>query len=83
MAALSLFPPASGPIALVALDGRDAGRLVGDAVDHGGTPIGRGPLSNILLVEARRDQVALPLLKRGVLAIAAPRSWCGAAKADA
>lgn len=79
--ALAFYPPASGPMALIALDGRDAGRMAGPALDRGAILLGRGPLTNILLVNGTRERIARPMLRRGILVIAAPASWCGAAEA--
>lgn len=76
--AISFFPGTQGPMALIALDGRDAGKLAGPVIAHGGTLLGRGPRTNILIVQGRRDLILWPMLTRGVLVIAAPASWCGA-----
>lgn len=76
LAALTLIPPATGAMALIALDGRNADQLAGPAIDQGALLLGRGPLSNILVVSGSRDRIARAMLSRGVLVIAAPRSWC-------
>lgn len=78
--ALAFYPPANGPMALIALDGRDAARMAGPALDRGAVLLGRGPLGNILLVSGARDRIVGPMLKRGILVISAPASWCGAAE---
>lgn len=75
---LGLYPPAKGPMALIALNGRDAGRLVQPALDHGASLIGRGPFANILIVDGQRASLVGAMLGKGVLTIAAPASWCGA-----
>lgn len=75
---ISFAPDTQGPMALIALDGRDAGKLADPAIARGATLLGRGPRANILLIEARRDLILWPMLTRGVLVIAAPASWCGA-----
>jgi len=61
---------------LIALDGRDAGRLVGPALEAGAVLAGRGPMSNMIIVNGVRARVA-PLAWRGVIALAAPRGLCG------
>jgi len=76
--AVSFYPAAQGPMALIALDGRDAGTLAGPAIERGAALLGRGPRANILIVDGRRDQIFWPMLARGVLVIAAPEDWCGA-----
>ncbi len=75
---ISFAPATQGPMALIAMDGRDAGRLADPAISRGAKLLGRGPRANILLVEARRDLILWPMLTRGVLVTAAPASWCGA-----
>lgn len=77
VAALALWPPREGAMMLVALDGRDAGRLVGPALDAGAELAARGPLSNMIVVRGVRDRLT-PLAWQGVIAIAAPRGLCGA-----
>lgn len=76
--AISFFPAAQGPMALIALDGRDAGMLAAPAIDRGAGLLGRGPRGNILIVEGQRERILWPMLARGVLVIAPPASWCGA-----
>lgn len=75
---LSFYPAAQGPMALIALDGRDAGMLAGPAIGRGATLLSRGPRANILIVDGRRDLILWPMLASGVLVIAAPEDWCGA-----
>ena len=77
VAALALWPPRDGAMMLVALDGRDAGRLVGPALEAGATLAGRGPLSNTIVVRGARHRLT-PLAWHGVILIAAPRGLCGA-----
>lgn len=77
VAALALWPPREGPMMLVALDGRDAGKLVGPALDAGAQLAARGPLSNMIVVQGVRDRLT-PLAWHGVILIAAPRGLCGA-----
>ena len=76
--ALSFYPAAKGPMALIALDGDDAATLAAPAIERGATLLGRGPRANILIVDGRRDMILWPMLARGVLVIAAPEDWCGA-----
>ena len=75
---ISFAPGKQGPMALIALDGRDAGMLADPAIARGARLLSRGPRSNILIVVAHRDLILWPMLTRGVLVIAAPASWCGA-----
>ncbi len=76
VATFALWPPREGPMVLIALDGRDAGRLVGPALDAGAVLAGRGPMPNMIIVNGVRARVA-PLAWRGVIALAAPRGLCG------
>ncbi|MDP3377856.1 MAG: hypothetical protein Q8S53_05780 [Brevundimonas sp.] len=76
VAILSLWPPREGPMLLVALDGRDGGRLVGPALDAGATLNGRGPMANMVLVTGARARL-VPLISSGVIALSAPRGLCG------
>lgn len=75
---LSFYPAPKGPMALIALDGRDAGTLAAPAIQHGAELLNRGPRANILIVNGQRDLIVWPMLARGVLVIAAPEDWCGA-----
>lgn len=76
--ALSFYPADKGPMALIALDGRDAGTLAAPAIERGAALLSRGPRANILIVDGQRDRIFWPMLARGVLVIAAPEDWCGA-----
>lgn len=80
---LSFFPAEKGPMALIALDGRDAGALAGPAIANGAALLARGPRANILIVDGRRDRLLWSMLARGVLVIAAPEEWCGAQRQPA
>lgn len=75
--ALGLMPPRDGPMALVALDGSSAERLVAPALASGAQLLGRGPLSNVLIVRGARAALVGDMLARGVIVVAAPESWCG------
>lgn len=77
VAALALWPPREGAMMLVALDGRDAARLVAPALDAGAALAGRGPLSNMIVVRGVRSRLT-PLARHGVILIAAPSGLCGA-----
>jgi hypothetical protein len=77
LVALAFYPPPSGAMALIALDGRDAGELAAQAIADGGKLLGRGPTRNILLVVGARDRIAAGSPANGILVIAAPQSWCG------
>lgn len=76
VATLAFWPPREGPMLLVALDGRDGGRLVGPALAAGATLSGRGPMANMVLVTGARARLA-PLISSGVIALSAPRGLCG------
>lgn len=73
----AFYPPVDGAMALVALDGRDAGRLAQRAIASGGSLLGRGTLSNVLIVQGSRSRLVPTMLANGVLVIAAPKRWCG------
>ena len=75
--ALGMMPPRDGPMALIALDGRSADYLAAPALANGAQLLGRGPLSNILIVRGARALLAGDMLARGVIVVAAPESWCG------
>lgn len=77
VAALAFWPPREGAMMLVALDGRDAGRLVEPALEAGAALAGRGPLPNTIVVRGARHRLT-PLARHGVILIAAPRGLCGA-----
>lgn len=77
VAVLALWPPRDGAMLLVALDGRDAGRLVEPALEAGAALAGRGPLPNTIVVRGARHRLT-PLARHGVILIAAPRGLCGA-----
>lgn len=78
LSVLALMPPSEGPMALIALDGRSADRLVAPALADGAQVLGRGPLSNMLIVRGHRAAIAGHMLASGVIVVAAPRTWCGA-----
>lgn len=71
--ALALAPPASGAMLLVPLVG-DA-PVVRLAMDHGGLLLGAE--GDRIVVRGERRAMWWPLLRHGVLAIAAPRGGCG------
>ena len=77
VAALAVWPPREGAMMLVALDGRDAARLVAPALEAGAALAGRGPLSNMIVVRGERSRLT-PMARHGVILIAAPRGLCGA-----
>lgn len=76
LSALALMPPSEGPMALIALDGRSADRLVAPALADGAQLLGRGPFSNMLVVRGRRAAIAGDMLAQGVVVVAAPVTWC-------
>lgn len=74
LAALSFI--ATDSVALIALDGRDAGRLAAPAIAEGGAILGRGNSSNILIIRGKPSQYLLPMLAQGVIALPAPAAGC-------
>lgn len=83
LSALAVMPPSDGPMALIALDGRSADRLVAAALADGAQVLGRGPLANMLIVRGNRAAIAGDMLARGVIVVAAPDRWCNSAKEPA
>lgn len=77
LVALYAFPPARGRMLLVPLTDRARVDLVRMAVAHGARLVAVGAGSGNLLVAGSRDELAGPLLRQGVLALAAPRGGCG------
>ncbi|PKP93456.1 MAG: hypothetical protein CVT77_05640 [Alphaproteobacteria bacterium HGW-Alphaproteobacteria-16] len=80
---IAFYPPAHGPMLLIALDGRDGARLAGAAIATGAQLRGRGPMANMLIVDGDRARLMTAMTHQGTLVIAAPASWCGSAGAIA
>lgn len=78
LAGLYAFPPLEGRMMLVPLTDHARAALLPVAVEHGARLVARGPISGSMLVEGRRDRLADPLLRDGVLLLAARAGGCGA-----
>lgn len=79
IAALTLSPPASGHMTLVAMNG-DAQRLAAMAIDAGALPVARGRLPASMVVDGRHDALAQAFDGHAVLILAAPETICGIPK---
>lgn len=79
---LAFAPPARGPILLVPLTGHAAARLPATAIAHHALLLGVGPVDGSLVVIGDLGTLAPSLLGIGAIALAAPRSWCGAISSD-
>lgn len=77
MAVLYGHPPISGRILLIPMTHDARARLVSVAVDHGARLVASGRLPGSVVVDGRRDQLALPLLRQGILALRAFSGACG------
>lgn len=80
---IAFYPPAHGPMLLIAMDGRDGARLAGAAIASGAQLRGRGPMANMLIVDGDRARLMALTMQQRTLVIAAPVSWCGASGAAA
>ena len=77
--ALTLSPPVSGRMLLVPLTAHARLALAPVAIAHGARLVAAGPWAGSLLIEGRRDRLALPMLGHGVIAVATNRTGCGGA----
>lgn len=77
--ALTLSPPVSGRMLLVPLTAHARVALAPVAIAHGARLVAAGPWAGSLLIEGRRDRLALPMLGHGVIAVATNRTGCGGA----
>lgn len=77
--ALTLSPPVSGRMLLVPLTAHARAVLAPAAIAHGARLVAAGPWAGSLLIEGRRDRLALPMLGHGVIAVATNRTGCGGA----
>ena len=75
--ALAFYPPAHGTMVLVpAAPGAERG-MIADAMTRGAVLVGPGPFPNSFVVKGDRSALAGPMLRRGVLVLAAPMAGCG------
>lgn len=72
-------PPAQGRMLLVPLSAQGRATLAAVAIDHGARLVAAGPWAGSLLVDGRRDRLAGPLLRHGVLALSSAARGCGEA----
>ena len=75
--ALYIAPPAQGRMLLLPLTDRGRDNLAALAIKNGALLVATGPASGSMLVEGRRDQLMTPLLRRGILVMAARTGGCG------
>lgn len=74
---LALWPPATGEMMLVPLDGEDVGAVATLAVAGGATLLGNGPLPGSLVVIGDRATIAAVPKAWPMLIVAAPPAACG------
>lgn len=74
-------PPANGKMLLLPLGSGAARTMIATAVDRQARLVGPGPLAGSFVVSGRRDALAGPMLRNGVLVFAAPPAGCGEAAA--
>ena len=77
LVALILSPPVSGRMLLVPLTAHARVALAPVAIAHGARLVAAGPWAGSLLIEGRRDRLALTMLGHGVIAVATNRTGCG------
>lgn len=75
---LMAAPPTEGRMLLVPMSQSAARTMVPLAVAQGARLIARGPLPASIVIYGQRAALASPLLKSGVLIVAAPSAGCGA-----
>lgn len=72
---LGFVPPAQGRMFLLPL--RTHAPVAALAVTGGALIIASGPADGSLVVVGRRDRLLLPMLRAGILVMAAPAAGCG------
>ena len=75
---LTIFPPRAGAMLLLPLGPDGEGRAVATAVNEGARLAGRAPSGQLVVIGERRRLIG-PLLREGVLILAAPRTGCNSA----
>lgn len=78
LAAVSIAPPAAGAMLLIPL--KAGARPVPSATTRGAAILGTGP-GGTTVVRGERARLFWPLLRAGVLTIAAPAALCGTGSA--
>ena len=73
---LALWPPASGPMLLVALPGAHEADLMNAALAGGGAVLGAGPVGGTMIVLGDRARIARRTARRGILILGAPFIGC-------
>ena len=81
--ALTLWPPASGAMLLVPLDGENVGVVATLAVASGAKLLGKGPLPGSLVVVGDRAAIIAVPKAAPLLIVAAPPAACGSPDAAA
>jgi hypothetical protein len=74
---LALWPPVSGDLLLVPLDGSNAGTVASAAVAGGASLLGAGPLPGSLVVRGDRRVIARDSRWWTLAIVAAPPTSCG------
>jgi hypothetical protein len=78
---LYAFPPAHGRLLLLPVNAGARARLVHIAVAGQARLVAAGPVAGSMLVEGRRDRLAVPLLRAGVVTLSAQVGGCAEAGA--
>lgn len=74
----ALTPPAQGAMLLLPIAAAQPVERI--AIDDGATVLARGPGRGVV-VRGRRSALMWPMLRHGVLTLAAPDAWCGGTRA--
>ena len=75
--ALNFAPPAQGKILLIPLTADARARLPAEIVQHEALLVGMGPFAGSLVVVENHQNLMIPMLRLGILALAAPPAGCG------
>jgi hypothetical protein len=77
MLVAALYPPMQGKMILVPLwPGAEQG-MIAHAIAGRALLVGSGPLPNSFVISADRSAIVGPMLRRGVVVLAAPPAACG------
>ena len=76
---LYAYPPEQGRLLLLQVNAQAQARLVSLAVAGQARLVGAGPVAGSMLVEGRRDLLALPLLRQGIVTLSAQIGGCAGA----
>lgn len=74
---IGFTPPAEGRVLLVPTSAGARDMLIAVATSHGARLVERGPISGSMIVEGMRNELAAPMLSRGIVPLRAPRGGCG------